>query len=105
MQIQDEELLLKIGVICIFAFSSSSSYFALGLPWLLLCELIPQCSLPSLFSHSMLDSDSSHYCKAVSDRAVLLLYIVDVISAGHSTAASLQFQMDVLIEVVVLKLT
>lgn len=105
MQIQDEELLLKIGVICIFAFSSNSSYFVLGLPWLLLFGLITDCSLPPLLSHSIFNSDSSHYCKAVSGRAVLLLYVVDAISAGHSTAASLQFQMDMLLEIVMLKLT
>lgn len=53
------------------------------------------------FCHRPFGSDSSHYCKAVTGRAVLLLCIVDVITAGNSTAASLQFEMDTLLELVV----
>lgn len=53
------------------------------------------------FCYSSFDSDSSHYCKAVAGRAVLLLCIVDVIIAGNSIAASLQFEMDTLLELVV----
>lgn len=53
------------------------------------------------FCHRPFGSDSSHYCKAVTVRAVLLLCIVDVITAGNSIVASLQFEMDTLLELVV----